>query len=82
MFIICATSLSPLPDRFMSTVWPAMFGASRAIHANACAHSRAGMMPSVFASRLKPPMTYSSVTDGYSARPISERYECSGPTPG
>jgi hypothetical protein len=82
MSIICATSLSPRPDRFISTVWPCMFGASRLIHATAWAHSSAGMIPSVRDRSWNPAITSSSVTDGYSARPIEARYECSGPTPG
>ena len=45
--IICATSLSPRPLKFMSTVLPASSSRARLIQAKACAHSRAGMIPSV-----------------------------------
>src|SRR5947209_13449239 len=80
-----ATSLSPLPERVMSTVDPggsASLPAARTTHANACADSRAGMMPSVWLNSLKASRTSASVADTYVARPLAARYECSGPTPG
>ena len=55
---------------------------THAIHANAWAHSSAGIMPSVRASSWNAEITSSSVTFGYSTRPIDARYECSGPIPG
>ena len=45
--IAWSTSLSPRPDRFTSTVWPARPRRLRATHARACADSRAARIPSV-----------------------------------
>src|SRR5690606_24360312 len=78
-----STSLSPRPDR-LTTMRPS--GPSsrprRSAPARAWEDSTAGMMPSVFDSSWKASIASASVTARYSARPMSLRYECSGPTPG
>src|SRR5205807_7488767 len=61
-----ATSLSPRPERVISTVAPAgssWVPAARATHARAWADSRAGMMPSVSLSRRKASSTSASPAD-------------------
>ena len=60
--IICATSLSPRPDRLISTVRPASSARARDTQARAWADSRAGMIPSVRLSSTKASTTSSSVT--------------------
>ena len=51
-------------------------------YAMACALSIAGIMPSVLDKNSKASTASSSVIATYSARPVSYRYACSGPTPG
>src|SRR5690606_26143711 len=80
--MVC-TSLSPRPDRLHST--SASRGSSRASFiawAMAWLDSSAGRMPSVRVSLWKAASASSSVTPTYSARPVSLRKACSGPTPG
>ena len=50
--------------------------------ATACEDSRAGMIPSVWQRAAKPSIASASLTERYSARPVSFSQECSGPTPG
>ncbi len=82
-WLIVPTSLSPRPltqsrTGSCSVQRPATFS----IHATACAVSSAGMMPSRRLSSATPRSASSSVTDTYSARPLSCSQACSGPTPG
>src|SRR6185437_3210334 len=81
--LTCATSLSPRP------LTHRRIGSSfcqrprwEAIQLTACAVSRAGMIPSRRLSSWNPFSASRSVTATYWARPVSLRYECSGPTPG
>src|SRR5699024_6379096 len=76
-----STSLSPRPDT-LTRITSTPSAASCAAPATACADSIAGMMPSVRHSCAKASMASESVTGRYSARPICDRWECSGPTPG
>src|SRR5690606_21363277 len=76
-------SLSPRPDRFTSRIWSLrIVGASLMAWATAWLDSSAGMMPSVRHRRWKAASASSSVMPTYSARPMSFRCACSGPTPG
>src|SRR5262249_50542194 len=78
-----AASLSPRPDRLITTTESLVRrGARLRSRAIACADSKAGMMPSVRASHTNESSASRSVTGAYSARPLSLKYECSGPTPG
>src|SRR5262245_14693347 len=74
----CARSLSPRPE---SPTRINSASRSRA-RASACAGSSAGRMPSVRARSWNAPSASSSFATRYSARPLSRRKACSGPTPG
>src|SRR5699024_795059 len=76
-------SLSPRPERLTSSSasGPSSRPTSR-VAASACADSSAGMMPSVRHSSSKACITCSSVAYRHSARPLSRRCACSGPTLG
>jgi len=58
-----STSLSPLPLRHKTTVFPASDDRSRQIHARAWDGSRAGMIPSVRDNRSIASSASSSVAD-------------------
>ena len=77
------TSLSPLPEQLI-TIWVSF---SRVGHnlfnqAKAWDVSSAGIIPSSSLTSLKASKASWSVTDSYSALPISFKWLCSGPTPG
>src|SRR4051812_4715856 len=82
-WLICATSLSPLPLTHKSTRWSGVhLPFCPSIHATAWAVSNAGMIPSRRLKSANPESASLSVTATYVARPESLRYACSGPTPG
>src|SRR5690606_6199362 len=77
------TSLSPRPERLTKIVASGpSSSASMTAPASAWADSMAGMMPSVLQSRSNAAIAWASVAGRYSARPVSARWACSGPTPG
>src|SRR5690606_33189728 len=61
--MIVPMSLSPRPDRLISTVRPASSSRAFATQATAWADSRAGMIPSVRASSATPSRASASVTE-------------------
>src|SRR3546814_235474 len=76
-------SLSPRPDRLMTTIWSlSIFGTIFSAAAIAWLDSSAGMIPSSAHSFWKAASDSSSVTGTYSTRPISCSQLCSGPMPG
>src|SRR3982751_4255167 len=74
IWLICATSLSPLPLTHKSTRWSGVHRpAWPAIHATACAVSKAGIIPSSRLTSAKPESASLSVAATYVARPESLR---------
>src|SRR5207247_10518410 len=76
--ITSSRSLSPRPERQTRI----SFSSRSRARASAWAGSSAGRMPSVLARSRKAASASSSVALTYSARPLSRRNACSGPTPG
>jgi len=76
-------SLSPRPERFTRTISDGrIVFARRNANATAWDDSSAGWIPSYPESREKPESACASVTETYSALPVSFSQACSGPTPG
>src|SRR3546814_17668521 len=76
-------SLSPRPDRLMTTIWSlSIFGTIFSAAAIAWLDSSAGMIPSSAPSFWKSASDSSSVTGPYSPRPTYCRPHYSGPRPG
>ena len=77
------TSLSPLPEQLITiSLFSFRDGHNFSSQANACAVSKAGIIPSSSLTSFNAVKASRSVTAPYSARPISFRKLCSGPTPG
>src|SRR5215472_14962140 len=76
-------SLSPRPETLTTIICDFFIrGAALIDSASACADSRAGMIPSVSASRRHALSASVSEADTYSARPVSFNQACSGPMDG
>eukprot|EP00959_Pyramimonas_sp_CCMP1952_P241494 5047253-Pyramimonas_sp.AAC.2 len=77
------TSLSPRPLKLRTTFCPGgNVGTNVFMNASAWEVSSAGMMPSFCEVYENASIASASVTEKYSARPMSRRKECSGPMPG